>query len=102
MQKIRWSTLLLLVTFGVSACGASGPGETVSLIQESSANAEQTTANPPTLEPAPTAEPEPTLPPLPIIGPAPDFQNDVWLNSEPLRLADLEGKVVLLEFWTFG
>jgi thiol-disulfide isomerase/thioredoxin len=25
-----------------------------------------------------------------------------WLNSEPLRLAGLKGKVVLVEFWTFG
>ena len=39
---------------------------------------------------------------LPDLGPAPDFQNDVWLNSEPLTLAELQGKVVLVEFWTFG
>jgi hypothetical protein len=26
----------------------------------------------------------------------------VWLNSKPLRLADLRGKVVALHFWTFG
>jgi thiol-disulfide isomerase/thioredoxin len=39
---------------------------------------------------------------LPDGGPAPDFRNDVWINSEPLRLADLRGKVVLVEFWTFG
>lgn len=24
-----------------------------------------------------------------------------WINSPPLRLADLRGKVVLIEFWTF-
>ena len=36
-------------------------------------------------------------------GPAPELQNDIWLNTdEPLRLADLKGKVVLLEMWTFG
>lgn len=39
---------------------------------------------------------------LPDFGPAPELRNDVWLNSNPLRLADLQGKVVLLEFWTFG
>jgi len=34
--------------------------------------------------------------------PAPELSNDVWINSAPLRLADLRGKVILLEFWTFG
>ena len=33
---------------------------------------------------------------------APDITNPTWLNSEPLRLADLKGKVVMVEFWTFG
>lgn len=33
---------------------------------------------------------------------APELQNRVWLNSAPLRLADLKGKVVLVEFWTYG
>lgn len=35
---------------------------------------------------------------------APNFPNSVdWLNvSEPLTLSDLQGKVVLLDFWTYG
>lgn len=53
-------------------------------------------------------QPEPTPAPLPAsslpdLGPAPDITNEVWLNSEqPLNLAALQGKVVLVEFWTFG
>ncbi len=36
------------------------------------------------------------------LGPAPELENLVFLNTEtPLRLADLRGQVVLLEFWTF-
>jgi thiol-disulfide isomerase/thioredoxin len=34
--------------------------------------------------------------------PAPEFTNETWINSEPLRLTELKGKVVLVEFWTFG
>jgi thiol-disulfide isomerase/thioredoxin len=35
--------------------------------------------------------------------PAPDFTGiDGWLNSTPLTLADLRGKVVLIDFWTFS
>ena len=40
---------------------------------------------------------------LPDLGPAPELTNDTWLNVDsPLRLADLRGKVVLLDMWTFG
>ena len=39
---------------------------------------------------------------LPDLGPAPELTNSVWLNTDaPLRLADLRGKVVGLEMWTF-
>lgn len=39
---------------------------------------------------------------LPDLGPAPELTNNIWLNVDaPLRLANLRGKVVLLEMWTF-
>jgi hypothetical protein len=34
---------------------------------------------------------------------APEFKDvDEWINSKPLRIKDLRGKVVVLHFWTFG
>ena len=41
--------------------------------------------------------------PLPDLGPAPELRGiSAWINSEPLTLADLRGKVVLVHLWTFG
>jgi len=80
-----------------------------------------TTAAPPVQETAVTAppEPEPTAVPvvveatpteefveeivLPDLGNAPEITNDVWINADaPVTLASQQGKVVLVEFWTFG
>jgi thiol-disulfide isomerase/thioredoxin len=33
---------------------------------------------------------------------APEFAGGVWINSDPLTLKSLRGRVVLVEFWTFG
>ena len=51
-----------------------------------------------------TEEPAmPKLASLPDLGLAPELTNTTWLNVDsPLRLADLHGKVVILEMWTFG
>jgi thiol-disulfide isomerase/thioredoxin len=33
---------------------------------------------------------------------APELATGDWINSEALKLQDLHGRVVLIEFWTFG
>jgi len=40
---------------------------------------------------------------LPNLGPAPELAGIVnWINSEPLTLEQLRGKVVLIDFWTYS
>lgn len=40
---------------------------------------------------------------LPVEGPMPSLEGAVsWLNSKPLTPADLKGKVVLIDFWTYS
>jgi cytochrome c biogenesis protein CcdA/thiol-disulfide isomerase/thioredoxin len=57
---------------------------------------------------APTATiPMQSIPPsgnnaLPNYGPAPEFvEINHWINSQPLTMKDLKGKVVLVDFWTY-
>ena len=33
---------------------------------------------------------------------APEVAGENWLNSKPLTMAELKGRVVLVEFWTYG
>jgi hypothetical protein len=39
---------------------------------------------------------------LRIGAPAPEVAGDRWINSGPLTTQGLRGRVVLVEFWTFG
>lgn len=34
--------------------------------------------------------------------PAPEVAGERWINSGPLTTPGLRGRVVLIEFWTFG
>lgn len=37
-----------------------------------------------------------------IAKPAPELGKGKWINSDPLTIASLRGRVVLVDFWTFG
>jgi len=34
--------------------------------------------------------------------PAPELASGAWINSQPLTMQALRGRVVLVDFWTFG
>lgn len=88
------------VSLGLFSPGQYVPLEAtvVSLIAQQTAQ-----ASTPEAQPAATVTSTPTVS-YDGTGPAPDLPTDlVWLNTgRPLAWADLKGKVVLLEFWTYG
>ena len=100
-------SLLTVLALVLAACGADSRGTTVP--QPTATR----TSGAPAVSPAapaavPTAMPEPatptTAPPAKVAsGPkAEDVQGILaWINSEPLMLSELKGKVVLIDFWTY-
>ena len=123
--------VLLIIALVVAACGGSPEGDserpTQAEISPPASDQQQQTT--PTLAPTsvpesegetptatsqdsstviPTAKAEEATPaptPEPQIGighPAPEVAGiDAWLNSQPLKIGDLKGKVVLVDFWTY-
>jgi hypothetical protein len=79
--RLRSGLAFGLLLFGLTACGIVATPEAES--------------EPP--------KPMPTSAALPDLGLAPELTNEIWLNVDaPLRLADLRGKVVAIDMWTFG
>ncbi len=39
---------------------------------------------------------------LRVAQPAPEITGGPWINSEPLSMEKLRGRVVFVEFWTYG
>jgi hypothetical protein len=97
IQSTIRSTIWLALGLGLAACSVnSNPIDKLERPPESSSVSSNDTPVPPT----PTSMPGLSLPDL---GPAPDITNEIWLNTDqPLNLEALRGKVVLVEFWTFG
>jgi hypothetical protein len=110
-MKMRFFFPLLIFVLVSAACAGEAGHETA--VNTSAARRASSTpvasviatTEKPTAAPSATAAAAYAAPSsvLPIMGPAPTWKNDVWINSEkPLPLEELRGKVVLLEFWTFG
>lgn len=55
------------------------------------------------LRPAPAVAAAARTAPLPDLGAMPELDGGtLWINSDPIRRADLLGKVVMIEVWTYS
>lgn len=96
---MRLRRLLLIVAIGLASCTSVSTAEVPTI------NAPAVTASPINSAAADqsTALPKLERTPLPTGPKAPAITNQVWLNTDkPLTQADLSGKVILIDFWTFG
>ncbi|HEY1694338.1 MAG TPA: TlpA disulfide reductase family protein [Polyangiaceae bacterium] len=94
------SLLLLLASVALGCSAASAPPA-----------AGPAAPSPPVTALAPALAPvsQPAIPPAQqaaadaLVGETPpEWQTERWMNTAPLRLADLRGKVVLVRWWTAG
>ena len=105
---------VLAVACGSAATAVPGSSATEAPAGETGVTVSPTSAA--ATAPAPTAEPD-TPPPLATLAPidpgnmvtggeignfAPEFSGiAAWINSDPLTMTELQGKVVLVDFWTY-
>ena len=127
----RWSKLLVVwlgIVFVLAACSttkgeptaesmvageavlmetavSTGSGQAVSTNEPQPVPPTEQPPNTPTAQPTAVQSPTPELikADYPNLGLAPEIENEVWVNTDvPVTLASQRGKVVLVEFWTFG
>ena len=98
---LRTLSVTLALVLLAAACSSDGGGGTTVVPTNAAPDASTTVLSPDTTPT--TAAPDPDSPFVGSI-PAPEFPDGLdWLNTGgPLALADLRGKVVLLDFWTYG
>lgn len=95
MKTIRLITVLLAILVLVVACGSDEPTpvpQATSIPQPTETPTQEPTATP---TPTPESKVAEGPPAAEIVG------IEAWVNSEPLQLSDLKGKVVLIDVWTY-
>ena len=92
LQQVFGAAMVVASIFALSGLDAT-LGSTAEAAAASGTSAGGTTA----------AAPSSSFVPLDDLGPAPEFTGiTAWINTSPMTLASLRGKVVLVHFWTFA
>ena len=114
-RRVLTASLALILILVIASCGqpsaAPLPADTPTAIPQPPTATPEPTPAPPSPTPEPTAVPLPTVTATPAptprvimsrgqtkFRPAPDFEMETF-DGGTLRLSDLEGKVVVLNFW---
>ena len=103
MRKSIFPILTILTAFLIAAllaasCGGDEPGDAPTATADQAPAAQPTQVDAQPTEPAPTATsaaPSDSQRAPELVG------IESWINSEPLTLEGLRGKVVLIDFWTY-
>jgi thiol-disulfide isomerase/thioredoxin len=98
MQLKIFLVLLLLTSIGVAVATGISMTNRNAADQVALSGAEKDLAE----ELPATESDEDVLIPATRAKSAPDISGDKWINSDPLTMKKLRGKVVLIDFWTFG
>lgn len=97
-RPILCAALCAVVTFGCAGPRVSAPGRARVDALPAASRPEPALVSPTA---AATVAAAATAPPAAAML-APDLEGSAWLNSPPLRMDDLRGRVVVVDFWTFG
>lgn len=105
LSSRKWALLLMagLCLLAIVVGGLFLAAQTTSTGDTGIVAAEVTSAERAEPRPTPVATATPELVTPPGSEPAPEFQGIVrWLNSQPLTMEGQQGKVVLIDFWTYS
>ncbi len=104
MRALILPVLAVLLAACASPVGPRVPNPTVptQAVDDQSLETNKDASSSTAAMPEPMATSQPPVAPLPMEPKAPAINNTVWLNTEPLTQNQLNGKVVLIDFWTFG
>ncbi len=99
---------MLITILAATACGGREstptPEPTKAPAAPTAGSTPETASDPPTAQPtiAPTPVPTPTFDSSKLGPQAAEItQIEAWINSDPLKISELRGQVVLIDFWTY-